>query len=57
MVTCDTWFCVENRKKRIKTHPNTKILSIFKGRNNNLAILKIDKEHIEQFEVQEIYGI
>ena len=39
MIICGSWFCVE---KKTKTHPNTKFLPIFNGRNNKT-------EHEENF--------
>ena len=33
MIICGTWFCVENKQKKTKTHPNTKFLPIFNGRD------------------------
>ena len=37
---CGTHFCVENKKKKTNTRPNTKFFSILKGRNNNLDFLR-----------------
>ena len=49
MIICGTWFCVENKKKKLKHYykvsphfqwseqkiPNTKFLPILNGRNDN----------------------
>ena len=40
------WYMIlsgKQKRKKTKTHPNTKFFPIFNGRNNNERFLKIEK--------------